>query len=403
MDETGIVLSASAALLLRFGLALYLGGAVRAKNAGGILLRIAADFFVVTLVFWAVGMAISRAGHRTVMDWSLILGGGDGRAGVSAESLRILVIALIASGISVGATAERMKFYPALCASALIGGLLVPLVSRWVWHGWLNAYGYHDFAGASVVHVTGAMVALTGVLLVGPRTGKYNRDGSASVIPGHSVVLACAGMVVTLIAWLPYVYSFAVHTTPGGLGSIGMNVLLAGAAAGAASLAYGQVGYGKADIFLTFTGFLGGLVAISASADIISSRGAVVVGTVAGVLVPWMALRIDLIWRIDDPSAGIAAHGVGGIWGILAAGTLTPMTSLGEKFKLLGVQALGLLVIAVTALVLSGIVLSLVKAMRGLRSKEIDEFDGLDLAEHDIGAYPDFQQTTIKSYHLREA
>jgi len=179
------------------------------------------------------------------------------------------------------------------------------------------------------------------------------------------------------------------------------NVLLAAAAGGAASLLLCYFRYEKPDVHLMIVGFLGALVAISASPGTLNIW-AVFIGAVAGIIVPLAAIHIDLTWKIDDPPSGIAIHAVSAIWGIVAAGALAGGTFVG-RIKQLGIQLLGLAAIAAVTIILSGALFYILKATVGLRAKEADEFDGLDLAEHDIGAYPDFQQTTIKSYHLREA
>ncbi len=179
------------------------------------------------------------------------------------------------------------------------------------------------------------------------------------------------------------------------------NILLAAAAGGTASMLLCYFRYGKPDVHLMIVGFLGALVAISASPDTLNIW-AVVIGGVAGILIPLAALHIDLIWKIDDPTSGIAIHAVSAIWGIIAAGAFAALP-FAARMKQIGIQLLGLAAIAALTIILCGALLFFLKATFGLRAKEDDEFDGLDLAEHDIGAYPDFQQTTIKSYHLREA
>ena len=164
----------------------------------------------------------------------------------------------------------------------------------------------------------------------------------------------------------------------------------------------GQLRYGKPDVLLTLMGLLGALVSITAGAGAVAPHWAVLIGAVGGLLVPLASVYIDLIIRIDDPAGGVAVHAVGGAWGVLAVGMLAP-GSLVERLRHLGVQALGLLVITGLAATCSFGLFEALRRTVGLRSKEADEFDGLDLAEHDIGAYPDFQQNSIRSYHLREA
>ena len=185
-------------------------------------------------------------------------------------------------------------------------------------------------------------------------------------------------------------------------GAAAMSALLAAAAGGLAGLLYARIRYGKPEVFLTYSGLLGALVAVSAGAGVVSVPSAVFIGAVAGLIVPLSIIAIDLFWRIDDPSGGIAIHGVGGLWGTLAVALFIP-GSFVAKMKLLGIQALGAVSISALVLIICLGLFAILKASHRLRSLEADEFDGLDLAEHDINAYPDFQQTMIKSYHLREA
>jgi Amt family ammonium transporter len=181
-----------------------------------------------------------------------------------------------------------------------------------------------------------------------------------------------------------------------------MNVLLAAAAGGMASAIFSQVRYYKPDIHLTYAGIVGGMVAISAGADVLPGISAVVIGAVAGVIVPLAILLLDVTVRVDDPSGGSSIHGVGAVWGLIATPVLARTATVGERFKYLGANLLAIITIGVLTVGLSIGLWMLLKRTTKIRASEADEFDGLDLAEHDIGAYPDFQQTMIKSYHLRE-
>jgi Amt family ammonium transporter len=186
------------------------------------------------------------------------------------------------------------------------------------------------------------------------------------------------------------------------LGTTAMNIMLAASSGAVVGMLLGHIRYGKPDLFYTYTGLLAGLVAISAGAASIGNIGAVVTGGIAGLVVPLLSLHLDMSWHLDDPLGMVAVHGAGGIWGTLAAALFAP-AEFGERMRLLGVQLLGIACIVALSLVVSLIVFVIVKATIGVRVTGPDEFDGLDLGEHDINAYPDFQQTTIKSYHLREA
>jgi Amt family ammonium transporter len=269
--------------------------------------------------------------------------------------------------------------------------------------------GYFDLAGASTLHVAAGVFAAVAAAIVGPRNGKFNRDGSSAIMPGHNLPLLSVGALLMFVGWAPYIAGASlahlriapgtevIYAAPGAF-----NALLAGAAAGLASLLYSQLRYGKPDIMLVVTGLLGGLVSVSAGATAMPAWAAVSIGAVAGVIVPLAAVTIDLRGRLDDPGGIIAIHAVGGALGTLAVAFVLPVTPAPSRFQQFGIQLLGLLSIALFSAVVALLLFLMLKKTVGIRSKEADEFDGLDLAEHDIGAYPDFQQTTIKSYHLRE-
>jgi Amt family ammonium transporter len=366
-------------------MAWYATGLSRSKNAAGAVLRNVLDFCVATLAFWAVGAAIFAGDAGLFFDLK-------GRA--NAATFFNLVLVLFASAVPIGSAGERSRVLPLGAVSLLVAGVIVPVAANWAWAGWLKNVGYVDAAGAGVVHVVAGASALAVAMLVGARNGKYNRDGSSNMIPGHSLPLASVGVVLILVAWLPYVVgASAAHGGFGGRTPI--NVLLSAAAGGMAALVSSMVRYGKPDVLLIYSGLLGALVAITGGANVLPTGGAVAAGAIAGVLVPYAMVQIDLRWRVDDPTGAVAIHGVGGLLGAIVPGVFS--------IRQFGVQVMGALSIACLALLATAGLLVVLKKTVGIRSKEADEFDGLDLAEHDLNAYPDFQQTTIKSYHLREA
>ena len=410
MDRS-IALGACAvlALLVRVGLALYLAGLSRSRHSAGAVLRAVCDLCVATLAFWAVGAGILFQNRSPFLGFEAEV--ALGFTGTTATVWRVLFfasVALIATGPVLGAVAERSRFFSTCGSSILLAAVVVPLAGTWViqrpTQGWLQRLGFVDVAGAAWVHVAAGVCAAAAAWAVGPREGKYHRDGSASVIPGHSVPLVAVGVLVMLVGWVGYVAGCQ-HWMSNRFELVdraALNVVLAAAGGGLASLVLGHSRYGKPDVLLTLTGLLGAMVAITGGAGRVAPLWAVVIGVVAGVLVPLAAVWIDLILRIDDPAATVAVHAVGGAWGTLAVGIFVPGTFV-ERLKHVGVQALGLLAIAALAGVCSFALFAVMKGQGALRAKQADEFDGLDLAEHDIGAYPDFQQNTIRSYHLREA
>jgi Amt family ammonium transporter len=402
-----LVLLGMAVLLLRVGLAVYVIGVTRAKNSAGAAMRAVCDLCVAVLAFWAVGAALfSQTANGVLgMRTSLLFA----RTPTDAGAVFFLAcVAAVASGIVPGAVGERSRFLPLLTAPLLVAGVVMPVCGNWAWQGWLRQLGFVDVAGGSWVHVAGGVCAAAAAWTVGPREGKFHRDGSASVIPGHAAPLAALGGLLLFACWPAYVAGcwgagpFGATEPAARAGLVALEVLLAGAAGCVASLIYGQVRYGKPDVLLTLIGILGALAAISAGAGVVAAPWAVVIGAIAGVLAPVAALWIDLVARIDDPASAVAVHAVGGGWGVLAAGLFAP-GGVATRLKHLGVQAVGLVAIVLVAAALSLALFAVLRATVGVRAKEADEFDGLDLAEHDIGAYPDFQQNTIRSYHLREA
>jgi Amt family ammonium transporter len=392
-NERFAILFGALALLARVGMAWYTTGLSRSKNAAAAILRNVLDFCIATLAFWAFGAAIMSADVGLYFD----------HAGhVNFRVFLHLVLVLFASAIPVGAGGERSKLLPMAMVSFFMASLVVPLAGYFAWMGWLARMDYIDEAGASVVHLAAGVSALAVAILVGPRSGKYNRDGSSNMIPGHSLPMASVGVILMLVAWGPYVIGAgALHSGAGTYAAF--NVLLAAAAGGLAALIGSIIRYGKPDVALIYSGLLGALVAVTGAANLMPTGGAVAIGVIAGAIVPWALVQIDLRFKVDDPAGAIAIHGIGGLIGTLAVAFVAPIMTMGQRMRQLGVQALGVVLISVIALASIVPLLFVLKKAIGIRAREADEFDGLDLAEHDLNAYPDFQQTTIKSYHLREA
>jgi Amt family ammonium transporter len=393
LNERFAIIFGVLALLVRVGMAWYATGLSRSKNAAAAVLRNVLDFCVATLGFWACGAAITSADVGLYFD----------HAGhLSIPVFIHLLFVLFASAIPVGAGGERSKLLPMAIVSFFMASLVVPLAGYFAWTGLLARLDYIDEAGASVVHLAAGMSALAVAILVGPRTGKYNRDGSSNMIPGHSLPMASVGVIVMLVAWGPYVLGAgAIYRGFGVYGAF--NVLLAAAAGALAALAGSVIRFGKPDAMLTYSGLLGALVAVTGAANLMPTGGAVAIGVVAGTIIPWVLVQIDLRFKVDDPTGAVAIHGIGGLIGTLAVAFVAPIDTMANRFRQLGVQAIGVVLISVIALVSIGVLLLVLRKAIGIRASEADEFDGLDLAEHDLNAYPDFQQTTIKSYHLREA
>jgi Amt family ammonium transporter len=372
-----------AALLLRIGFALYSAGISRSKNTISCLFRATVEVAAGVLAFWLIGDAIHGS-------WREIA------SPTGPAAMFLAAVFLIGPAVVSGATLERGKAIVGIAGAVLLPGFLIPLGWRLVQWNWLTSRGFVDEAGATFIHVSAGLCAAVAVIAIGPRLGKYNRDGSTNVILGHNLPLALGGILLIFAMWIPYVAGFASNGP-----DAAFNALLAAAGAVVAAAIYCAIRYGRSDVFLVFAGVLGGLVAITAGADLLTPSQAVAVGAVAGVIVPFAVVRLDMVWKIDDPAGGIAIHLVGGIWSALAIAALGP-GSWDVRLHRLAAEGIGLGIVMALALIVSGLVFFILRATVGIRVPETDELEGMDLAKYDLNAYPDFQQTTIKSYHLRE-
>lgn len=388
MDMHKWVMLSAAVLLLRGGLAMYLCGQSRSKNALSTLFRAVAETCVALLAFWAIGGAILGHSWHRLFDI-------DGR--FDLPMLFCAAVSVITAAIAVAPTLERSRSIVWLAGTILMAAMITPLAWRLAWSHWLIHRGFVDVAGSSFVFWSAGLCGLIAAIALGPRSGKYNRDGSTNILPGHSGPLASLGIFLILALWTPLIAGCILLRGQSVSDSAAVNPVLAGAAAAITAMLYCQFRYRKLDVSLVHAGLLGGLVCINGAADQLTSPWAVLAGAVAGVLVPWLAVSLDLYWKIDDPSGLMAVSLLGGLLGTLAA-ALAPC----QRLHRLGAQLLGLTLIGLLCVVLCSVFFLLLRMMSRLRCSEAEEYDGLDLAQHDLNAYPDFQQTMIKSYDLRE-
>ena len=398
-------------LLIPAGMTLHACGLSRSKNAASALLRNVIALAVAVLAFWAIGAAILFGSGSRVFGFS---GGLVGLvridSSIFAASLFFhMALVLVAVTPLAPALGERARIVPVLLGVIVLAALVVPMCGYWTWaanppyrHGWLHRLGFIDPGGATAIQLTGGLFAAVGAMIVGARSNKYNTDGSANMIPGHSLPLASGGLLLAVVGWIAYLVGASILHR-GSATQAAINTLLAASAATIVTYGMSRARYGKPDVLLTLGGLLAGLVSITAGAGVVNPIAAVAIGAIGGMLVLWASVAFDSTWRIDDPSGAVAAHVVGGVWGTLAVGLFAPQVNFADRMKQIGVQSLGVVAIAGVAVVVALVLFSLLKRTIGLRISEADEYDGIDLAEHDLNAYPDFQQTMIKSYHLREA
>jgi len=300
------------------------------------------------------------------------------------------VFAATCATIVSGAMAERTKFNAYLLFTIVICSVTYPIVGHWAWGGgWLSKLGFIDFAGSTVVHAVGGFSALVGAAMVGPRIGKYSKNGKVNAIPGHSIPLGALGVLLLWFGWFGFNPGSTISGTTPAIASIAVTTLLAGATATISSMLFSWLRYGKPDISLTLNGCLAGLVAITAGTAAVSSNGAIIIGAAAGIVMMLAVEFFDKKVKIDDPVGAISVHGVCGAFGTIMVGLFAKEGGLlyGGGFRLLGVQTLGITCAALLAVALAGITFSILKAVVGIRVTDHEQREGLDIGEHGMSAY----------------
>ena len=398
---------------MQAGFALVETGFTRAKNAANIMMKNIMDFAVGSLGFYILGAALMFGASKAAgwLGWGGLgmpsLSGGEGIWDWTFFFFQTMFAATAATIVS-GAVAERIEFKSYLIYSILVSAIVYPISGHWMWgslagegsQGWIEALGFHDFAGSTVVHSVGGWIALAGAIALGPRIGKYRHDGKANPIPGHSLVLGTLGVLLLWIGW----FGFNPGSYTAGIGSIGrvaMTTNLAACAGTIAALVTAWVVMGKPDLTMALNGSLAGLVAITAPCDQVTCNAAVVIGLVAGVLVVLSVFFFDKI-HIDDPVGAVSVHCVNGVWGTLAVGLFAAPASLGYGndlvglfygggFKYLGVQLVGVGMTAVWAFGMGFAIFMTLKKAGILRVSAKTELKGLDVTEHGQDAYASFQ------------
>ncbi|MBI4522952.1 MAG: ammonium transporter [Deltaproteobacteria bacterium] len=422
MDSVWTLIAAMLVFFMNLGFAMVETGFCRAKNAVTILAKNFIVFAVASIAFLVLGFGL-MFGDGTLFfgTHGLWLVGGADNSPAMADAYKgvysslnwtgtpiwvkfffQLVFAGTAATIVSGAVAERIKFGAFYIFSFLMVGLIYPVVGHWIWGGgWLAKIGMFDFAGSTVVHSVGGWAALTGAMLLGPRIGKYGKDGKITPIPGHNIALATLGTFVLWFGWFGFNPGSTMAADPGAIGRIAVttNTAAAGGAVAASIMAW--MFLGKPDLTMILNGSLAGLVAITAPCAFVSIPSSLIIGLLAGVLVVGSVLFFDRV-KVDDPVGAISVHLVCGVFGTLAVGLFaqdhfSPNTTgnglfFGGGVKLLLAQLAAVAGVGAFVGVSSVIFWSIIKATIGLRVSPEEEIEGLDLGEHGISAYPEFQQ-----------
>ena len=373
---------------MQAGFAMVETGFTRAKNSGNILMKNMMDFVLGSIFFFIIGFALMFGGSNAFIGTAGFfnpksLADADGMFnGLPIGVFMIFQTVFCATSATIvsGAMAERTKFISYLIYSAAISVFIYPITGHWIWGGgWLSQIGFHDFAGSTAVHMVGGLCALAGAKMVGPRIGKYTKEGKPVAIPGHNLPLGALGV---FILWFGFNCGSTTAATYN-LGDIAMTTNLAAAAATLVTLIVTWVRYGKPDISMTMNGALAGLVAITASCDVVNDYEALFIGAVAGVVVVFAVEFFDKVVKIDDPVGAISVHGVCGALGTLFTGIF------GEGCSFI-IQLIGFVAVAAYTLILAFILFFVLKKTIGLRVTEKEEIDGLDMHEHGCSAYANF-------------
>ncbi len=395
MDFAWTLIAAFLVFFMQAGFAMVETGFTRAKNAINIMMKNMMDFAVGSLAFWAVGFALMFGvtnGFFGTTGFFFSDFAVDKDPWIFAFWLFQVVFAATAATIVSGAMAERTKYVSYLVYSAVISAVIYPVFGSWAWGslykgaGWLEGLGFIDFAGSTVVHSVGGWAALAGAIVLGPRIGKYGRDGKPRAIPGHSMTLAALGVFILWFGWFGFNPGSTTAAIPD-IARIAVNTNLSAAAGAVVAMFVSWSIFKKADVGMTLNGALAGLVGITAGCANVSPLSSVILGGIAGGLVVFSVLFFDRI-GVDDPVGAVSVHGVCGAWGTLAAGIFN---EAGFTMHGLGVQAIGVAACFVWTFVLAFILFNIIKFTIGLRVTEEEEKEGLDLGEHGGNAYPDFQ------------
>lgn len=403
-----VLIGAALVFFMQAGFSLCEAGFTRAKNTGNILMKNLMDFCLGTPAFWLVGFGIMfGAGNGLIGSFDLGISGDYSHILPSGVPLWAYVIfqtvfCATAATIVSGAMAERTKFSAYCIYSAAISLLIYPVSGHWIWGGgWLSELGFHDFAGSTAVHMVGGVCAMIGAAILGPRIGKYGKDGKPKAILGHNITFAALGVFILWFCWFGFNGASTVGMDSDALmetaGRVFFNTNLAAAVACCTTLIFTWIRYKKPDVSMTYNAALAGLVGITAGCDAVSPVGAAIIGIVCGVLVVLSVEFFDKVAKIDDPVGAVSVHCVCGatgtiLTGLFATGVTTEKGLLyGGGLHFLGVQALGVVSVAAYAAILITVVFMTIKHTIGLRADREEELAGLDISEHGLlSAYAGF-------------
>ena len=400
IDTIWVAICGAIIFFMEGGFALLEAGFVRSKNAMSIIAKVIIDVTFGGIAFYIIGFGIAYGNSNGWFAFDMGITTKDLGLGLTVSNKLFWFIqlgfAIAAISIVSGAVAERMKIWSYAIYVFIFCAVMYPLVANWVWNpnGWLALRGFNDFAGSAAVHAMGGFSALAAAIVLGPRIGKYRKNGDVNAIPGHNLPLAAIGAFILWFGW----FGFNPGSTLGAvgnwelIGTVATNTFLASAAGGISTMFYTYFRYGQIDITMTINGVLAGLVAITAGCNVVGPNAAIIIGLIAGVLVDIAVLYIDKL-KIDDPVGAIAVHGVNGLFGALAVGLFATDGGLffGGGAAMLATQALGVFVIGAFGFVFTFIVMKIMQKTFGIRISKVEESAGIDAVSFGVEAYSTFE------------
>ena len=397
LDTAWVLIAAMLVFFMQPGFALVEAGFTRSKNTANILMKNFVDYLIGTVLFWFIGFGLMHGvgngfiGELHLFDFSFY---PDSNVPKECTLIFQTVFCATAATIVSGAMAERTKFSMYVIFSIAVSILIYPVEGHWIWGGgWLSELGFHDFAGSTVVHSCGGFVGLAGAMLLGPRIGKYTKNGKSVAIPGHNLTYGVLGVFILWFGWFGF--------NPGSqLGAEGIEnaraishvmctTNMAAATAGLSALFLTWIVYGKPSLSLVCNGILAGLVGITAGCDVVSIGGSAIIGLICGAAMVGSVALLDNVLKIDDPVGAVSVHGVCGFLGTILTGMFAVDGGLfyGGGWKFLGIETLGVLCVIAWSFGLGFLLFWSLKKLFGIRVSPRVEEEGLDIYEHGETAY----------------
>lgn len=407
INTVWVLIGAALVFFMQAGFAMVEAGFTRAKNSGNIIMKNLLDLAIGTVIYWFIGFGIMFGSGTVIGTIDFFITGNYDNIlpdGVSIWTYVIFQTVFCATSATIvsGAMAERTKFSAYCIYSAVISLIIYPVSGHWIWGGgWLAQLGFHDFAGSTAVHMVGGCAALIGAAFLGPRIGKFTKDGKPKAILGHNLTMAALGVFILWFCWFGFngCSTVAMDTDEAmvSAGLIFYNTNLAAAVATCTTMIFTWIRYKKPDVSMSLNGTLAGLVAITAGCDVMDPFGAAVTGIVAGIIVVLIVELLDKVLKIDDPVGAVAVHCGNGVWGTIAVGLFATDGGLfyGGGFRFLGIQILGVVSVLAWVTVCMVIIFTVLKNTVGLRVSAKEEIEGLDATEHGLAsAYAGFAFST---------